>query len=265
MAAAIHTLIFDLDDTLVVEEATAEATFIETGKLAQAKYELDPCLLHATVRKACRELWYAFPAHSYCKRVGISSWEGMWAEFIGSDPNYGSLREWAYTYRFKSWQNALRRHGIEDPGLAFELAETFPRLRRKKHVVYPDAVPALEQLAPFYALGLLTNGAPDLQRLKIEASGLAGYFSNVLISGDVGFGKPAPRIFELLLARMGAEAETALMIGNSLESDIDGAQKAGMRAVWINRSGAACNKDIHPDWEISNLLSLPALVFSVPD
>lgn len=263
MILPINTLIFDLDDTLVVEEASAEAAFIETGELAQARYGIDPRELHATLRKSCRELWHAFPSHPYCMRVGISSWEGLWAEFTGLDPDLKALSEWKTTYRCESWRLALRSHGIDDPELAAELAETFPRLRQGKHVVYADTIKALELLSPSYSLGLLTNGATDIQRRKIEGAGLAGYFDQVLISGDVGFGKPDLRAFEMILARLLAGVETALMIGDSLTTDVQGAQQAGMRAVWVNRSGKARRDGIVPDWEISSLEELSPILLTV--
>ncbi len=259
----IKALIFDLDDTLVVEEASAEEAFIETGELAREAYGLDPLDLHATLRKTCRELWYSFPSHPYCKRVGISSWEGLWAEFTGDDPDLKALRDWAPTYRFESWRIALLKHGIADPALAAALAEAFPRLRRQKHITYPDTAPALKQLCLDYSLGLLTNGAPDLQRRKIEGAGIAGFFDQVLISGETGMGKPDRRVFELLLSRLNANEKTALMIGNNLATDVQGAQQAGLRAVWINRSGKTRDGSIVPEWEISTLDELVSIVAAI--
>jgi putative hydrolase of the HAD superfamily len=253
MADSIDTIIFDLDDTLVVEEASAEAAFIEAGELARARYGLDPWELHTTVRKTCRDLWYAFPSHPYCKTVGISSWEGMWAEFTGAAPELKALRDWAPAYRTESWRAALISHGIDDPELAAALAESFPRLRRKKHILFPDTVRVLEQLSPKYSLGLLSNGAPDLQRRKLEGAGLAGYFDQVLIAGETGIGKPDPRAFVMLMGRLGSSADSTIMVGDRLTTDVKGAQDAGLRAVWINRSGRVPENGIVPDWEISTL------------
>ena len=260
MDLEIDALIFDLDETLVVEEASAEAAFIETGELARARYGIDPRELHRTLRKTCREIWYAFSCHPYCKRVGISSWEGMWAEFSGSEPDLISLRNWAPSYRYDSWKTALLRHGIDDPELAGEMADTFPRLRRTKNVVHEDAIRALEKFSRSYSLGLLTNGTPDLQWRKLNGAGLGKYFDCVLISGEVGIGKPDPRIFGMLVTRLKARAGTTLMIGDSLNSDVQGAQEAGLRAVWINRTGKARHDGIIPDWEISSLDELDAIL-----
>ena len=263
MIAAIDALIFDLDDTLVVEESSAEAAFIEAGMLARERYGLDPRQLHATLRKTCREIWYAFPSHPYCKKVGISSWEGMWAEFTGPGPDLQALHAWAPEYRRESWRAALQIHQIDDLELATELAEIFPRLRRAKNILYPDTLPVLRELSGKFALGLITNGAPDLQRKKIAGAGIGKYFAEILISGDAGFGKPDARLYAMLLARMQVSPEKALMIGNNLATDIEGAQNAGMRAVWVNRSKLIRDAAIVPDWEISSLMELqPILGFA---
>lgn len=256
MVEAIDTVIFDLDDTLVVEEASAEAAFIETGELARARYGVDARVLYQTVRKVCRELWYAFPSHPYCKRIGISSWEGMWAEFTGPDPELKPLRDWAPAYREASWRGALRLHGIEDPELAAEMAEAFPRLRRAKHRIFPDTLEVLDKLSPVYSLGLLTNGASDIQRRKIAGAGIGRYFAQIMIAGETGLAKPDRRAFELLLSRLEAPAGRAVMIGDRLATDIRGAQEAGMRAVWVNRERLNRDSPVVPDWEISSLKEL---------
>jgi putative hydrolase of the HAD superfamily len=260
MNTAIDTLIFDLDDTLIIEEASAETAFIQAGELARARHGLDPAQLHAAVRKTCRELWYGFPSHPYCKRIGISSWEGMWAEFTGDAPELKPLHAWRHEYRINSWLLTLRALGVDDPELAAELAERYPRLREKLHVLYPRTLKTLEQASLNHRLGLLTNGAPDVQRRKIEGANLGQFFDHVLISGEVGTKKPNSRVFEMLLEQLGSTAATSLMIGNSLENDIQGAQQLGMRTVWVNRSGKALESHIVPDWEIATLEELAAIL-----
>ena len=86
-----------------------------------------------------------------------------------------------------------------------------------------------------YALGLVTNGASCLQREKLEASGLRRFFDVVVVSGEVGVGKPEAAIFRHALARLDAPAEATAMVGDSLARDIDGAVAAGLSAIWINR------------------------------
>jgi len=256
----LKALIFDMDDTLVVEKASAEAALLQTCELAKARHAIDPRDLHASVRETCRALWHASTVRSYCADVGISSWEALWARFEGENENLQVLREWAPTYRLESWRQALARHDIHDDDLAHELAEQFPRHRRKLHVVYEDVHPALEHVRPRYRLGLLTNGASDLQREKLAGSGLAGWFDAILVSGDIGLGKPDARIYEAMLSRLGTAAHETVMIGNSLHSDIQGAQAAGIKAIWVNRTGSIRDDVIVADFVVTDLGELQSLL-----
>ena len=163
----------------------------------------------------------------------------------------------APTYRKNSWQEALRQCGFgDDEILARELGETFIRERRKRHIVYDDVLPTLEHFRQRCRLGLLTNGAPDLQRAKLEGSGLGIFFDAIVVLGEVGYGKPDPRIFKLVLARLNAKPEAAVMVGNSLKSDVSPAKEIGMIAVWVNREGRVGDKFIVPNAEVADLTKL---------
>ena len=249
-------ILFDLDDTLVVEEASAEATFLATCEHAYEKYGVNPEGLYQSVRHHARQLWYASPTITYCRAIGISSWEGLWAQFLGDDPNLKALHEWAPTYRREAWSHALAEHGVKDVSFAEQLAADFWRERRMRHIVFSDAEPCLKNLQGCYRLGLVTNGAPDLQREKLEGAKLAHYFDEIVISGEVGVGKPDSQIFVLALDALGVRPEEAVMVGNSLERDIAGAQRAGIRGIWLNRSGDDHNGEIVPDVQIASLNEL---------
>jgi len=250
----LNTLIFDLDDTLVVEKASAAAALLETCQLAAQRYGLDPESLHRTLRQTCRELWYHHsPARSYAVNVGISSWEALWSRFEGDNEHLAAFRAWAPHYRRQSWRDALLEHDIDDSDLAGELAETFPLRRRLRHKVYPDVRPALERFRRSYRLALLTNGASDLQREKIAGAGIAPYFEEILVAGDIGVAKPNARAFTILLTRLKIEPSEAVMAGDSLTKDIAGAQAVGIKAAWINREGAPTGDGITPDLEVKNL------------
>jgi len=257
---ATDSILFDLDDTLVVEVASADAAFLATCAVARERYGIDPERLHRSVRDAARELWYNSPTHPYCRSIGISSWEGLWARFLGDGPDLDALRCWASTYRHESWARALAEYGVRDNSFADQLADTFQRERRTRHIVYPDVEPVLDALRRTYRLALVSNGAPDLQREKVRESGLGTYFDSVIISGEVGVRKPQPGIFTLTLDRLDVGPETAVMVGNSLESDIVGAQQAGLRAVWLNRAAKECNPTIQPDAQIATLSELTAFL-----
>jgi putative hydrolase of the HAD superfamily len=253
-------LIFDLDDTLVADEISAATAFHKTCLFAQAHYGRNLVGFYDTVREVCRSYWYQSPARAYCVEVGISSWEGLWAEFTGEDENLRILRDWAPTYRKLTWTTVLQKYGILDEAFALKLAEIYIQRRGELHLVYGDVKPTLETLKSHYHLGLLTNGAPDLQRRKIEGAGLSQYFDAIVVSGEVGIGKPDGRVFDMVLSRLAAKPGAAIMIGDSLKSDIQGAHLIGMKAVWMNRQGKPPEELFVPDYEVPDLMELlPAI------
>ena len=251
-----RALLFDLDETLIVEEPAAEAAFLASAQLA-AEHGADPQALATDARARARELWYAAPTHPYCMRVGISSWEGLWCRFEGEHPDVGALRDWSPTYRREAWSRALADQEIENGQLAEELAEQFIVERRARHEVFADVADGLERLAGSHAMALVTNGAACLQREKLAASGLTDRFEVVIVSADVGVAKPDSTIFEHALSELGVRRDRAVMVGDSIAKDVDGALAAGLDAVWVNRSGSSTPPD-RPDLvEISTLDDLP--------
>jgi putative hydrolase of the HAD superfamily len=240
-------LLFDLDETLVLEEPAAVAAFEAT---AQTVPDVDTARLAVAARSHARTLWYAAPTHPYCKAIGISSWEGLWCRFEGDHEPMTALRAWAPTYRREAWANALADQGIDDPELAAELGERFGVERRARHHTFPDVPAALAALTG--PMVIVTNGASCLQREKLAASGLGPRFDAVVVSGDLGVRKPDASVFRHALGLVGADH--GVMIGDSLASDIDGALGAGLDAVWINRFGDGPGRDGVP--EIADLSGL---------
>ncbi|MGO9760617.1 MAG: HAD family hydrolase [Solirubrobacteraceae bacterium] len=92
---------------------------------------------------------------------------------------------------------------------------------------------------------------------EAHRSGLDDYFDVVVISGEFGVGKPEPSIFEHALALLGSDREHAVMVGDSLARDVDGAFAAGLRAVRVNRSGSPPPEDRRGLVEIATLSELP--------
>jgi phosphoserine phosphatase len=253
-----RALLVDLDDTLVVEEPAAVAAFAATAAVAAERHALDARALALDARARAREVWHASELCGYCRRIGISSWEGLWCRYEGEAEELCALREWAPGYRREAWRLALADQGVDDEGLAAELGERFGAERRARHETFADAAPALDALRADHALALVTNGASCLQREKLDASGLAGRFDAIVVSGDLQTKKPDPAIYAHALDALGAEPGDAVMVGDSLEKDVDGALAAGLGAVWLNRDGKARPAD-RPDLaEIAGLDELPA-------
>lgn len=87
-----------------------------------------------------------------------------------------------------------------------------------------------------YKVGLLTNGNSARQWAKIYSSGLFTCFDSIVVSGDQPFEKPDPAIYRLSLSELGVTAEEALFVGDTVETDIDGANNAGMDSLWLTKS-----------------------------
>jgi putative hydrolase of the HAD superfamily len=101
-----------------------------------------------------------------------------------------------------------------------------------------DALSTLQLLRPYYRLALVSNfDHPPYVHAALDHHGLAACFDTVVISGEVGYDKPDPRIFHLALDALGCTPHEALFVGDTLEADILGAQAVGCRAVLIDRTG----------------------------
>lgn len=251
-----RALLLDLDDTLIVEEPAAVAAFAATAAAAAEIHPLDPRRLALDARASARELWHGAAVCAFGRRIGISSWEALWCRYEGDDEELRALRAWAPGFRRDAWRRALERQGIVDDELAAELGERFGRERRARHETFEDAAPALDALRGDYRLALVTNGASCLQREKFEASGLADRFDAVVVSGELRSAKPDPAVYAHALDAVGARAGDAVMVGDSVANDVDGPIAAGLRAIWLNRTGEPRPADRHDIVEIAGLHAL---------
>jgi putative hydrolase of the HAD superfamily len=266
-ALRVRAVLLDMDDTLLIDRATTRAALWATAADACASHALDPAALGDAVLAEARRLWGAGPHAGYCRRIGISSWEGLWGTFaVGDDPDTVGLRIFAPPYRRAAWGAALERFGVRDGDLAAELAERFVAERAGRQRLFPEVLPALAALrGAGLRLGILTNGDRDLQRRKAAQSGLAALADHVVISGAVGIGKPEPEVFRHALALCGARPDEAVMVGDSRERDVAGGAAAGLHTVWLNRFAEAPDDQAgRPTAELPDLRGLPALLGEEP-
>ena len=131
----------------------------------------------------------------------------------------------------------------------------------EEHDFIPGALELLEALSPRYSLHLATNGASAVQRRRLADAGILTYFQNIFISEEVGFHKPSPAFFLACFAAIpGFDHTSALMVGDSLTSDIRGGRNAGLRTCWFDHLGRPYRPDILPDYTVAALDQLPALL-----
>jgi putative hydrolase of the HAD superfamily len=244
------TLLFDLDDTLIVEVQSADDSFIET--IRQIDPAVDADAFVKAIRMKAREIWYALPTIDYCLKIGISSWEGLWADFTGDHDRLAELQELSSWYRFETWKQTLLKFNIPDEKLAEKLSNDFRSIRNSKHVLFPETIDTLQKAKVKYKLGLITNGAPDLQWKKIRGGGLDPYFNYIAISGEQGYAKPDTRLFEIAIHSLQTDKAKSIMIGDTLKTDIKGGRDSGIGTIWVNRNHKEAD-GIKPDYEVGNL------------
>ncbi len=222
-------VVFDLDDTLVVEEACARSSLREA---AMAVEDVEPDEFVDLVLSTARSAWTAGPEYQTCVELGFASWEGLWSTFEGNDRRVDGLRRWAPQYREVVWRAVLEAKGQRDPGLAEAVSALYVAAQRAGHPLIEGATDAVRACAG-RPVGLVTNGPSDIQRIKLDGAGLTDAFDAVVISGEVGTGKPSPEVFGHVLDRLGVQPARAAMVGDSWERDVIGALGAGMTAVWL--------------------------------
>ena len=225
-----RAVVFDLDDTLIVEVSYAMASLREALATLPG---VDPVVCEQAALEAVRSVWIQGADHGRCVELGFASWEGLWSTFEGNHPSVAGLVEWAPVYRAEAWRAVGTTLGVEDPGLLATAARCFDHAQRRGHPIIGGMEDTVAGVSERHRTGLLTNGPSDIQRLKLEQAGLDETFDAVVISGELGTGKPEIGVFLGLLDRLGATPEASVMVGDSWERDVLGALGAGMSAVWI--------------------------------
>lgn len=144
---------------------------------------------------------------------------------------------------------------------ARETCERYEGHLAEGHWFIPGAEALLKELFPRYDLYLASNGTAEVQHRRLESAGILRFFRGVFISQEMGADKPSRAFFEKCFAAIpGFSRESAVMVGDSLTSDIRGGAGAGLRTCWFNPRGMPARTDIVPDYEISDLSQLPPLL-----
>jgi HAD superfamily hydrolase (TIGR01549 family) len=122
---------------------------------------------------------------------------------------------------------------------------------RNAVIPYDDVLPSLARLGRQLALGTISNGSADL-----DAIGMAGHFRISIAAHQFGSAKPDPAIFQAACTALDVDPAEAVYVGDDPLLDVDGAQKAGLRAVWMNRFDRVLPAHIRPDASCTSLLEL---------
>lgn len=225
---AYETILFDLDHTLLDSD--------ESERQAYA---------HTAARVGLTEPERHFPLYVTINRR-------LWQEVERGERQPAEVR-------FRRFEEFNAEVGIDAD--AELMAEHFVWALGAFGGLYEGAVEVLAACSTRASLGLVTNGLSDVQRSRLSRLGIADYFDAIVISSEVGVTKPRPDIFELAFAQLGNPTkDAAVMIGDSLTSDIAGGRNFGIDTCWYNPHRNRPEGGSRPTHEVASLRELTDLL-----
>ena len=142
---------------------------------------------------------------------------------------------------------------LSDADLPLHLAQLQRALSRRRLRPYPEVEEVLAALRPKYKLAIVSDAQKAYARHELAESGLAGYFDAIVVSGELGFRKPDPRIFQAALTAVGTTADRAIFVGNDMHRDVFGPAQVGMRTIFTpTRFGDKDFPGAKPDYVAHN-------------
>jgi putative hydrolase of the HAD superfamily len=201
-------LFFDLDHTIWDFDKNAEETLHELYHT----YQL-------------RDLGLNSPDHFI--EVYTKNNHQLWADYHVGKITKQKLRETRFSKTFLDL-------GLSPELIPERFEDDYVTICPSKTNLFPKAHETLYYLKERYSLHLISNGFKESTEQKVNNNGLNIYFENVVISEVVGFNKPDKAIFNHALTLANAGIAESIMIGDSIEADIRGAQDYGMKAIYFN-------------------------------
>ncbi|GAA6103269.1 N-acylneuraminate-9-phosphatase [Tachysurus ichikawai] len=235
----ISAILFDLDNTLVDTAGAGQRALHKVCELLRSKLK-------------------DTNSSDICKRFAHKLREERF------DPSEGITID---DVRINHWHEALQEAQSVDPGhaLASDCYYAWKTTRLQALELSPEVLALLQELKHSCKLLLLTNGDAQTQREKLEAVRCEGLFSAVVVGGEHTEQKPAVSIFTHCFKLLGVKPQECIMVGDSLDTDIQGGFDAGVRAtVWINKSkDVLLENSVIPDYTISSVLDLPDVLAKI--
>ncbi len=224
----ITDVFFDLDHTLWDFERNSALTYADLFREFDIKVSLDAFLGHYV------------PLNLY-----------YWKAFREGRIDKESLRYERLKTVFERLEYTVSDQEIHRISEAY-----IEQLSSHTHLV-PNSLEILKYLKGRYRLHIITNGFEDVQNRKLRNSRIDSYFTEVVNSDRAGAKKPHPQIFRTALEAAGISPGAGVMIGDSLEADIQGARAVGLQAVHFNAQGKS-NHGLCP--EITDLLEIKSIL-----
>jgi putative hydrolase of the HAD superfamily len=224
----IKHIFFDLDHTIWDFDKNAQETLTELYE----HYRLDTLGLNS--------------CQAFIERYTDNN-QLLWAEYHMGRITKDILRAERFSKTFIEL-------GVAPESVPVQFEADYVKFSPKKTNLFEGSEKVLAYLQKKYRLHIISNGFKETTLMKMDLCNLNPYFDNVIISEDVGANKPDRIIFEYALAKAGALKEESIMIGDSIEADIRGAQEFGMKAIFFNPLGKEQPADVL--WQIEHLEEL---------
>lgn len=221
-------IFFDLDHTIWDFDRNANETLLELYEVYQLKKLGLDC------------------AHTFIQRYTENN-HRLWQRY-----HLGEITK--EVLRHERFRNTFLELGIQPEFVPHQFEEDYVKISPTKTNLFDGAAKVLGYLQEKYQLHIISNGFKETTLTKMELSGLNPYFKQVIISEDVGVNKPNRLIFEHALDKAKATKNESIMIGDSLEADIRGAQSFGMKAIFFNPLRVEKPEDV--EWQIHTLEEL---------
>jgi putative hydrolase of the HAD superfamily len=154
------------------------------------------------------------------------------------------------------FRHPLIQVGIDNSPLAKEIGEEYLGLLPTRTMLVPYASELLEYLYPKYPLTIVSNGFVEVQYKKLKSCHIEHYFSQVVLSEAAQALKPDKRIFEYALQLNNTTASETIMIGDSYEADIVGAQNACIDQIYFNPNPKQNDKLKPTTYHVKNLMEI---------
>lgn len=218
-------------------------------------FDLDHTLWdHETnARKVLGDIYEAYNLESRIKSTKsgfLDTYSKVNAQ-LWDDYNHDRIdRDYLRDERFRI---VLEKCGATHTEDGIEMSTYFLHHCPRQGLIMDGADMVLNYLAKKYTMSIITNGFDDVQKIKLETSGLDKFFSHLFTSESIGRKKPHREIFDHALKTVGHTNKEAIMIGDSPKADIEGARNAGIIPIFYNPLGTA-KSDCQ--WQISHLSEL---------
>ncbi|MFC1948248.1 HAD family hydrolase [Chloroflexota bacterium] len=230
-----EAILFDLDDTIITGDVGIEELWKDLcNRHAELVEGLDAEVLLSEVNKA-RDWYWDDPVRHRKGRLNL----------INARRELVAL--------------AFSNLGIVNEEVCTSLADSYSIQRQELITLIPGSIETLSHFKENgITMALITNGASEFQRPKIERFELAQFFEYILVEGEFGVGKPDKSVFFHALGKLGVTPENAWMVGDDLKRDILGANEAGIFNVWVDlqNKGLPDNTPSQPDRIITTISEL---------